>query len=301
MLASTLITGAGGQLGEALRKIFHDRPDVRFTSVDSPSGRDLRLDLTDPEQIKAIIEEVKPRWVINAAAYTAVERAEDEENLAFAINAIAPTVMAEVTHAIGATLIHFSTDYVFDGNLDRPYVESDRTAPINVYGRSKQRGEQGVTSRCERFFVIRTTWLFSSHGHNFLKTMLKLGSEKESLAVVADQWGAPTSARFLAEATAKIMLEDRREYGVYHLTCGGKTSWHGFAEEIFRCARDLHWPLKVQTVKKLSTEEYGSKLDRPKNSSLNSDKFLQTFDVSQPTWQDEVRQVVGELASPSSR
>lgn len=278
-----LILGAQGQLGVELQRAFEGAGNV------IAYGRD-RCDLSRPETVRAALAEIRPGLVLNAGAYTAVDRAESEPELAMKVNGEAPGVLAEETRKLNAVLVHYSTDYVFDGSKSGPWVEDDPTNPLGEYGRSKLAGERNIAQAAGRYLIFRTSWVFSSHGHNFLRTMLRLGQEREQLKIVDDQSGAPTSAWALAKATREIVdsLESSAEKeswaGTYHMTCAGKTTWCGFAEAIFRKARPSEqkaWPV----VTGIATEEYPVPAKRPKNSVLSNEKLRTQFGIALPNWE----------------
>jgi dTDP-4-dehydrorhamnose reductase len=242
--------------------------------------------------------------MVNAAAYTAVDQAEDEEPLAYAINALAPGIIAEVAARQAIPLIHYSTDYVFDGQGDQPFRETDTTAPLSVYGRSKLAGERAVQAAGGQHLILRTSWVFGKHGQNFLKTMLRLAQTREALSVVNDQIGAPTSAALLAHVPMQMLQqlqgpEDSR-WGLYHLCPKGFTSWHGYACYAIGQARQAGWPIKVteQAIAPVGSDEFPVKATRPHNSRLCTDKLQQAFGLRLPAWQDEVDQVLALLDRP---
>src|SRR5580698_262471 len=225
-----LILGAGGQVGTELQRSFANAGDV--TALDRKTA-----DLSKPEELRPLIHQLQPNVILNAAAYTAVDRAESEPELALRINGEAPRVLAEEAVKLNALLVHYSTDYVFDGSKTSPWVESDTTNPLNVYGKTKLAGEQAIEETGGRYLIFRTSWVYGPHGHNFLLTMLRLGRERDQLKIVDDQFGAPTSSAAIADATRAVIEKaasgDTGNSGNYHMTCGGETSWCGFAREIF--------------------------------------------------------------------
>lgn len=290
-MASTpviLVTGTSGQVGHALLK-----------TLGLPAQQ--RVDFNDLSALARLVRELRPSIIVNPAAHTAVDKAESEEALAFKVNAEAPGVLAEEAKRLGSLLIHYSTDYVFDGSGAGPRKEDAKTGPLGVYGRSKLAGEDAIRAVGGDHVILRTSWVFSDHGNNFVKTMLRLGSEREELRIVGDQIGAPTSAAFLADMTAKIIAKVGRSSaadvsGLYHLACSGETSWHGFAEEIFRQARAAGMKLKVNRVESIPTEAYPTPARRPKNSRLDCSKFARTFDTELMTWQQALAPVIASLA-----
>ncbi len=288
-----LITGANGQVGHALTRRLADLGEV--IALDRQGA-----DLSKPDSLMAVLDVYRPDWIINAAAYTAVDKAEVERELAFTINARAPKVLAEWVAVHGAKLVHYSTDYVFDGQLDRPYREGDATAPLNVYGATKLAGEQAILATKAQAWVFRTTWVFAAHGSNFLKTMLRLGQERDALSVVNDQIGAPTSASWVAEVTARLIeAKNAPTTGIYHLAAAGGTHWQGYAQFVLSEAKRLGMPLKVspEQVAGIPSSAYPTPAQRPMNSRLNSDALMGALDLSAPDWRKDVAQVTVELVS----
>jgi dTDP-4-dehydrorhamnose reductase len=252
------------------------------------------LDLSNPDQIRAVVRNVRPTLIVNPAAYTAVDKAEQEFDLAMRINGEAPGVLAEEAKKLGAALIHYSTDYVFDGTKNAPYVEDDSTNPQNVYGKSKLAGEQVIAESGCAHLILRTSWVYGTRGKNFLLTMLKLGAERPELRVVADQIGAPTWSNTIATSTSHIIAQGlaakssdwwRERSGVYHLTAAGETSWHGFAQAIFDVAMGEKGPRVVP----IGTSEYPVPAKRPANSRMSHRKLTETFGFSMPDWRDALR------------
>ena len=281
-----LLTGSNGQVGWELRRTLACLGEV--VAVDSKS-----LDLRDADAIRRVVREVAPRVIVNPAAHTAVDKAESEVDLAYAINASAPGLLAEEAEKLGALLVHYSTDYVFDGGglsgNTRPWQEDDATGPLNVYGASKLAGEQAIRAACQRHLIFRTSWVYGARGANFLLTMRRLMRERPELKIVADQIGAPTWSRMLAEATALILAQqvspargaDRPEpWGVYHMTNGGETSWHGFAEAI----QTLDAHESQARLLPIPSSGYPTPAQRPLNSRLNNDKLARVFGIRLPDW-----------------
>ena len=296
-----LVTGADGQVGRALVTSFAGSAEVIGFNRAS-------LDLANPDQIREKVRTVAPDIIINAGAYTAVDRAESERDLAFAVNGRAPGILAEEAYRASALLIHYSTDYVFNGSKQGPWLEDDATDPLSVYGASKLAGEEAIRSAGGRHLIFRTSWVYAPEGKNFVLTMLRLGRERESLNVVNDQIGAPTTAAELARATHGIaigMLErkfaaDRTLSGVYHMTCSGSVSWCGFARTIFERAPAL-LDGKLPKVNPIATTDYPTPAKRPINSMLSNDKLQRTFDVHLAPWQsafDEVLAAIAEHSKP---
>jgi dTDP-4-dehydrorhamnose reductase len=275
-----LILGAQGQLGRELQSAFQNAGHV--VALDRTA-----CNLSDPSGICAAVREVQPEVILNSAAYTAVDRAESEPDLAMRINGEAPGILADEAKKISALLIHYSTDYVFDGSKSGPWIEDDPVHPLNVYGATKLAGERNIQQAGGRFLIFRTSWVFSPHGHNFLRTMLRIGQEREELKIVNDQKGAPTSALALATATRSIVNSAaERNFegtaGIYHMTCGGETTWSGFAQSIFWNARaDRPWA----SVTGISASEYPTPAKRPANSALSNRKLNAAFGIELPSWE----------------
>ena len=280
-----LLTGRKGQVGWEL-----ERSLAPLGEVAAFCHRD--LDLADPGIIVARIRDVKPHVIVNAAAYTAVDKAETETGLAMAINGRAPGILAEEAVRLDALLVHYSTDYVFDGAKSAPYTEDDEPHPINEYGRSKLAGERAIQATGCRHLILRTSWVYAARGNNFLITMLRLARERPELRVVGDQFGAPTWARHIADATAillgKIGADRERATGVFHLTAAGETSWHGFAKAI------LGETGSSTPVVEIPTSGYPTPARRPANSRLEGRRLSETWQISLPGWEHGLRQCVGE-------
>lgn len=290
-----LLTGASGQVGfELLRTLA---PLGKVTALNSQ-----QLNLADPDAIRRVLNDIKPELIVNPAAYTAVDKAESESEQAFAVNAIAPGILAEEAKRLGARLIHFSTDYVFDGNKTGPYAETDVTNPVSVYGTSKLAGEQAIQAAGGQYLIFRTSWVYGVRGKNFLLTMLRLARERDSLRVVADQHGAPTWSRMIAETAALVIARWQDEAGIYHLTNGGVTTWHGFACAILagyaQHAGNQGWPeLKAspEAVEAITTDQYPLPARRPMNSLLDNSKLAKDFGLTMPQWQESLEMALGEL------
>jgi dTDP-4-dehydrorhamnose reductase len=296
-----LVTGAGGQVGGEVARALHGRAQV--TAVDRTT-----LDLADPAAIAARIREASPDVIVNAAAYTAVDKAEDEEPAARAINAIAPAVIAEEARRAGALLVHYSTDYVFDGRLARPYVETDATNPLGAYGRTKLEGERAIAAAGVPHVILRTSWVYGPRGRNFLLTMLKLAAQRDELRIVDDQRGAPTSSRQLARATLGLFTADAARKleaadvarvkgtpGIYHASAAGETTWFGFAQAIFARAHAPRTPRLIA----ITTSEFNARAPRPANSVLSSALLEKTFGVRLTSWSEGLDEVLssGQFAS----
>lgn len=291
-----LLLGRNGQVGFELRRALAPLGEV--AAFDYPA-----CDLTVPDSIRGIIQAVAPQVIINAAAYTAVDTAESSPQLARAINALAPGIIGAEAKKIGARVIHYSTDYVYDGTKTTPYLESDETQPLGVYGLTKRDGDVALAESGAEHFIFRTSWVFGAHGANFVKTVLRLGAERDKLNVVADQFGAPTSAALLADATAQVLAQLRwrdpaaTPSGIYNLTAANETSWHGFAQAILRggVSRRLTLKLKPEAVRAIPTSEYPLPARRPANSRLDTTRFRTTFGLTLPHWQVGLDHVLDQL------
>jgi dTDP-4-dehydrorhamnose reductase len=279
-----LLTGVNGQIGFELARSLQGLG--RLVAFDR-SG----LDLGDLVRLRNVVREVKPTLIVNPAAYTAVDKAESEVDAAMRLNAEAPGVLAQEAKRLGAALVHYSTDYVFDGAKDGAYVEDDMVNPLNVYGKSKLAGEQAIAASGCAHLIFRTSWVYGARGKNFLLTMLRLGAERDELSVIADQIGAPTCSNTIAALTANVLSQGAgcdwwaEKSGVYHLTASGSTSWHGFATAIF----DHSVLEKKPMVKAISAASYPMSAVRPSNSRMSNDKLANTFGVRAPDWRDALR------------
>ncbi len=283
-----LVLGGQGQVGwELARSMLPLGELVVLTRAE--------LDFTQPERLRTVVRSHQPDLIVNAVAYTAVDKAESDEAQAFAVNAIAPGVLAEEAKRAGALLIHYSTDYVFDGALDRPYVETDTPNPQSAYGRSKLAGEQAIIATGADHLILRTCWVYGTRGHNFMRTILRLAADRESLRIVADQFGTPTWSRWIADATAHLARAayERRlaaefESAIYHLSCAGSTSWHGFASAIVEESRTQHpgRGLLVREILPIVTADYPLPAARPANSRLDCSKLLINYQIVSPQWRD---------------
>ena len=289
-----LLTGSNGQVGFELKKKLSVLGEVIATDREE-------LDLADSEAIKQFINQTKPDIIINPAAYTAVDKAESEQDLAYQINTIAPEILANKATELDIPLIHFSTDYVFDGLKKEAYVETDTTNPQSVYGKTKCDGEEKVRIH-PKHIILRTSWVFGLHSNNFLKTILRLIMEKKSLSIVSDQWGSPASASMLAGVTFKIVdtiFKNKKfyNYGTYHVTNEGETNWHGYASLIAVEAMKLGLKIKCKAnhILPILTSEYPTAAIRPFNSRLNTDKLKKTFMLELPHWESEVKKVLKEM------
>lgn len=295
-----LLLGGNGQVGTELRRSLGPLGLIvtatRSGVIESETCES--ADLDRPESLQSLVERVAPDVVVNAAAWTAVDRAEDESEAAFRANAEAPRVLAAACAARDALLVHYSTDYVFDGRGSRPYREEDPTAPLGVYGASKRAGEQAIEVSGCRYLIFRTAWVYASHGQNFLRTMLRVGAERDELRVVADQIGTPTPAALIADITAQVLRQPLRSSGIWHLTADGETSWHGFAEAIFAGAVRRGVLQRAPHVHPITTGDYPTRAQRPGYSRLDTRRLQQDFGVQLPDWRDGLERVLGEL-SPS--
>ena len=293
-----LLLGANGQVGTELRRSLASVGEViDATRSGELAGRACeRADFDTPATLDELVARVAPDLVVNAAAYTAVDRAEQESELAFRINAEAPAVLANACARRDACLVHFSTDYVFDGRGTHPYREDDPPAPLGVYGASKLAGEEAVRASGARHMIFRTAWVYAAHSHNFLRTMLRLGADRDALRVVADQVGTPTPAGLIADVTAQVLQHPAAPTGLWHLTAAGQTSWHGFAEAIFAGAVARGLLPRAPTVEPITTADYPTPAARPAYSVLDTQRLRETFGISLPAWQDGLGGVLDELS-----
>lgn len=291
-----LLLGSGGQVGFELRRALAPLGDV--VALDHAA-----CDLAAPDSLRQAIAATAPDIVVNAAAYTAVDKAEAEPDKARAINAVAPGVIGEAARRIGARVVHFSTDYVYDGTKAGPYREDDATNPLGVYGATKRDGDLALAASGAGHFIFRTSWVFGAHGNNFVKTILRLAAEKESLNVVADQVGAPTSAALIADVTAQVLGQLRYRpaadvpSGIYHLAAAGETSWHGFAQAIVRGAASRGRSLKLaaDAIRAIPTSDYPLPAPRPANSRLDTTRLRNTFGLVLPDWQLGLDHVLAQI------
>ena len=293
-----LLTGVNGQVGHALK--------TKLTEYEVIALSREQLDLTKIHDIRRVVREIKPNVIINPAAYTAVDNAESEPELAFAINATAPQILAEEVARLGAALIHFSTDYVYDGTKKIAYVEDDEVNPASVYGKSKLEGEVAIHAVGIPHLILRTSWVYGAYGKNFLKTILRLAAERDALRIVGDQVGGPTSSESIAHAVVQLLdiwkPIQENQTGIYHFTNAGETSWHGFSCEIVNQYNVLisskNWPalkVNVRNIAEITTADYPTPATRPANSCLNNAKLKQVFNIELPTWQHALQQVMQSL------
>jgi len=289
-----LLTGKNGQVGFELNKKLSTLWDV--IAIDRKD-----LDLANPREISAFIDNVSPDLIIHPAAYTAVDQAESEPEMAYQINVASTQALSKKASELDIPVIYFSTDYVFDGLKKEPYLEDDKTNPQSLYGKTKLEGEEAIRQH-QKHIILRTSWVFGSHGHNFIKTILKLIQEKDNLSVVSDQLGAPTSASMLANVTFKIIqklidYKDFKDFGTYHVTSQGEANWYQYAIFIHNEASrlGLSSKMKQSDIKAILTDDYVTAAKRPLNSRLNTEKIKKTFMLELPDWEDEVKKVLREL------
>lgn len=296
-----LVIGANGQVGRELRRSLAPLGGVVAATRDGRLGVDdtcAVADLTNPQVLTRLVRDIVPSAVVNAAAYTAVDGAESEREVAFQVNAEAPGVLARACADLGIPFIHYSTDYVFNGQGTRPYREDDPVAPLGVYGASKLAGEQAVRTAGGRHFIFRTAWVYAAHGHNFLRTMLRLGTECDELRVVADQVGTPTPAALVADVTAtalsKALSGDAPTAGTWHLVADGQTTWHGFSEGIFAEAVAAGLLSRAPRVLPIPSSEYPTTARRPRYSCLDTGALRRDFDVALPDWRQGLARTIRE-------
>ena len=279
-----LLFGKNGQVGWELQRALV--PLGNLIVVDRQST-DYCGDFENPAGLAETVRRLKPAVIVNATAYTAVDKAESEQDKARLVNATSLKVLAETAEENGAWLIHYSTDYVFDGSGDQPWREDDATAPLNTYGQTKLEGEQAIVSTMTKYLIFRTSWVYAAKGNNFAKTMLKLAKDRESLSVINDQSGAPTGAELIADSTAhaiRVALNDQAVAGIYHLVASGETTWHAYATKVIEFARAQGVELQVQTINAVPTSAFPTPAKRPANSRLNTEKFQQAFGLNLPDW-----------------
>lgn len=292
-----LLFGKNGQVGWELNRTLQPLGEIVAL------GR-VGADFSNPESLRDVVRKIKPDVIVNAVAYTAVDKAETEEELAEIINGVAPAVLAEEAFKINALLVHYSTDYVFDGTKLSPYVETDEPNPVNAYGRTKLFGEKVIQASGCDYLIYRTSWVYSSRGHNFLLTILKLAKERDELSIVSDQIGSPTSARLIAETTLislqqsiKERMLDEYSSNLYHLTTSGVTSWHGFADAIVNIANHkLNLEIKTKNIKAIPAVEYPTPAQRPMNSQLLMQELESAFDVKMPGWKNTLELCLEEVS-----
>ena len=283
-MSNIVVFGASGQLGQCLKTVANTQG---LTSIFFPPESDANI--LDKEALKKIFDTYKPSWCINCAAYTAVDKAEDEIDLARKINKTGAGNISELCLEYNSVFIHTSTDFVFKGDKAMPLEEEDIAAPINIYGLTKLEGEQAVIDKLKKYFILRTSWLYSEYGNNFVKTMLRLGSEREELKIIADQVGTPTYAMDLAECILNIISTDSKAYGLYHYSNEGVASWYDFAKAIFDISGT-----KVKTLP-IKTSEYPTRAVRPAYSVMSKSKIKQTFNIEIPYWRDSLITCISKL------
>ncbi len=299
-----LLLGRGGQVGWELQRslaVLGELVALDFDPAGNPDG--LCGDFSNLGGLAETVRRVAPDVIVNSAAHTAVDKAESEPEFARLLNAEAPRVLADEARRLGAWLVHYSTDYVFDGSGHTPWSEDDATGPLSVYGRTKLEGEQNV-AQCERHLTLRTSWVYAARGGNFAKTMLRLAKERDALTVINDQFGAPTSAELLADVTAlalKAAVANPPLAGLYHCVAGGETNWHQYARFVLAQARDLGWQLKAgpEQVAEVATAQYPTPAQRPLNSRLNTTKLQSAFGLHLPHWQVHARRMLQEITPAS--
>lgn len=292
-----LLFGKNGQLGHELQISLQALGEVTALGIDST---EYCGDFTRPDDIAATVRQIRPNIIVNAAAYTAVDKAESEPDLALTINTNTPGVLAQEAQKLCAWLVHYSTDYVFDGSGTKPWLETDVPAPLNVYGKTKLEGERAVAAACKKHLILRTSWVYGTHGNNFAKTMLRLAQERDSLAVVDDQFGAPTSAVLLAQLTATILpiaMKNETLAGLYHAVAQGEVSWYGYAKFVVAYARSRGMAIKVaqNSIMPVGSDDFPTPARRPHNSRLDTHKLRSTFGLDLPEWQAGVTEMLDQL------
>lgn len=289
-----LLLGAAGQLGHALFQALQlaGQPVVAWTRAD--------IDVSHLSELKVRVTQLKPRWILNAAAYTAVDKAQTEPEQAHLVNALMPAMLADYAKVNGAALMHFSSDYVFNGRSTRPYLETDATDPLSVYGQSKRDGDAAIQASGARYVIFRSSWVVAAHGQNFLKTMLRLAAERDQLNVVADQTGVPTAATWLAELALRAMpLAEREGFnGLFHATPRGQTTWHAYAQYVLTQAASRGWTFKATAdqVHPITTAQYPLPAQRPAYGLLDSSLLARSLQCDWPDWQVGVNQVIAQLS-----
>lgn len=291
-----LLTGKNGQVGFELRRAL--APLGEIVAVDMAE-----CDLSDADAIRALVRDVAPQVIVNPAAYTAVDKAETEQATAHAVNAVAPGVFGQEAKKLGALVVHYSTDYVFDGTKQGVYTEDDAPNPQSVYGKTKLAGEVALRDSGAGFLILRTSWVVGAHGGNFAKTMLRLAAERDALSVVADQFGSPTSAALLADLTAHLVRQASRAnaadfpYGVYHAVAGGETNWHEYACYVIERARKAGRPIRVapEKIRPIATADYPTPAKRPANSRLDTSKLRDTFGLRLPDWREGLDHILDQI------
>lgn len=296
-----LLFGKNGQVGWELQRSL--APLGKLTALDFNST-DFCGDFSNPEGIAETIRRIRPDVIVNAAAHTAVDKAESEADFARLLNATTVGVMAREAASIGAWVVHYSTDYVFPGMGVEPWKEGDATGPLNVYGETKLAGENAIAEHCKKHLIFRTSWVYASKGNNFAKTMLRLGKDRQALSIINDQYGAPTGAELLADCTAhalRVAFQNPDVAGLYHLAAAGTTSWFDYAALVFDEAKKAGISLAVESLTPVPTSAYPTPARRPHNSRLNTDKFRHRFGLNLPDWEEGVKRMLTELLSTETR
>jgi dTDP-4-dehydrorhamnose reductase len=292
-----LLLGKNGQVGWELQRSLAPLGELVAPGRNDP---DLCGDLSNLEGLARTVQTVRPDVIVNAAAHTAVDRAESEPELAHTLNALAPGVLAQQAAKLGAWLVHYSTDYVFDGSGSRPWAETDTPAPLSVYGRTKLEGERLIQAACPQHLIFRTSWVYAARGGNFAKTMLRLVQERERLTVINDQFGAPTGAELIADITAHALrqcLRQPQDAGLYHLAAGGETSWHGYANQVLALARLIDSAIKIKAIEvaPVPSSAFATAARRPLNSRLDCQKLQAKFEITLPNWAGGVERMMREV------
>ena len=289
-----LLLGKNGQVGWELQRSLAPLGEVLALDRNSTSHCG---DLSNLEGLAETVRVFRPQVVVNAAAYTAVDKAESDSSTAHLVNALAPEVLSQACAALDAMLVHYSTDYVFDGSGQTPWLETDATGPLNVYGHSKLAGEQGIAKQGAKHVIFRTSWVYGTEGGNFAKTMLRLAQERDKMAVINDQFGAPTGAALLADITAMCLQQPQALSGIYHLAAAGETTWHAYAEYVLQTAKRLkpEMAYKVKEVAAVPTSEFPTPAQRPLNSRLNCSKLQNDLQCQLPDWQKGVDSMLSKI------
>ena len=295
-----LLLGRNGQVGWELQRSLSPLGELVALDRAGDTARGLCGDLQDLDGLRETVRTLRPDVIVNAAAHTAVDKAQSEPELARRLNAEAPAVLAEAAQAAGALLVHYSTDYVFDGSGTTPWTEDAPTGPLNVYGQTKLDGERAIAAACPRHLILRTSWVYAARGGNFARTMLRLAAERERLTVIDDQFGAPTGAELIADVTAhavRQLLQRPQDAGIYHLAASGETTWNGYARFVIDTARALKPELKlaVNEVAPVPTSAFPTPAQRPHNSRLDTTRLQQTFGLRLPPWQQGVARMLAEV------
>lgn len=292
-----LLLGKGGQVGWELQRSLAPLGELVALDFDST---DYKADFSHPEQLAETVLKIRPDVIVNSAAHTAVDKAENEVEFARKLNATSPGVLAQAAQQIGALMVHYSTDYVFDGSGSKPWQEGDATGPLNTYGQTKLEGEQLVAQHCAMHLIFRTSWVYAARGGNFAKIMLRLAKERDRLTVIDDQFGAPTGAELLADVTAhaiRATMADPSRVGLYHLVAGGETTWHGYARFVLEQAKaaGIEFKAQLEAVDPVLTSAFPTPARRPHNSRLNTQKLQSSFDLTLPHWQVGVARMLREI------